>query len=99
MQNLAGDDAPRLQIDRPADVWRHVDLGSVLVVARDHGSGRDVFVSLESNCAWEVEHGLQLVFKNGREVSKVGPFDGHVSNASAYDDDALDGVIYRTLVE
>jgi len=92
-----GDGAPNLPMQRPDDVWQHVNLGSVLVVSRDHGPGRDVFVSLECNCAWEIEHGLQLVFRNGCEVSKVGPYDGHVSNASAYDDDRLNGVVYKRL--
>jgi len=99
MLALWGDEAPQLAIERPEDVWQHVDLGGVLAVSRDYGSGRDVFVSLECNCAWEVEHGLQLVFKNGREISKVGPFDGHVSNASAYDDETLDGVIYKAVAD
>jgi hypothetical protein len=47
---LWGDKAPKLDIKRPEDVWQHVDLGSDLVVSRDHGEGRDVFVSLE--CHW-----------------------------------------------
>jgi hypothetical protein len=28
-----------------------------------------------------------------------GSFDGHVSNASAYDDQALRGVIYKSIAE
>ena len=97
MLDLWGDEAPELVIQRPEDVWQHVDLGSAFVVSRDFGPGRDVFVSLECNCAWEAEHGLQLVFKNGREISKVGPFDGHVSNASAYADTTLEDVIYKAV--
>jgi hypothetical protein len=77
----------------------YVDLGTELCVSRDHGAGRDVFVSLECNCAWEVEHGLQLVFRNGREISNVGPFDGHVSNESAYANERLKGVVYKRLGE
>jgi hypothetical protein len=99
MLALWGEDAPNIDIQRPEDVWKHVDLGSELVVSRDHDPGRDTYVSLECNCAWEVEHGLQLVFRNGRQISKVGPFDGHVSNASAYDDDALVGVIYKSMAD
>jgi hypothetical protein len=94
-----GDDAPSIEMQRPADVWEYVDLGSVLILSRDHGRGRDVFASLECECAWEPEHGLQLVFRNGSEISKVGPFDGHVSNASAYDDDTLEGVVYKRLAD
>ena len=99
MQKLWGNEAPTLDISEPADVWRYVDLGTELCVSRDHGAGRDVFVSLECNCAWEVEHGLQLVFRNGREISKVGPFDGHVSNESAYANERLKGVVYKRLGE
>jgi uncharacterized protein DUF6985 len=95
MLRLWGDAAPSLELVSPADVWNYVELGNVLVVSRDHRSDRDVFVSLECWCAWEREHGLQLVFKNGAEISKVGPFDGHVSNASAFNDRSLDGVVYK----
>ena len=99
MLTLWGDKAPNLNIQQPDDVWRHVELGSVLSVSRDHDMGRDVFVSIECSREWEVEHGLQLVFKNGREISKVGPFDGHVSNHSAYADEDLKGVVYKRLID
>ena len=75
---------PRLWIWRTQSVWRHVQLGTTFVVLRDHGEGRDVFLSLECECDWEPEHGLQVVFKNGLSVTKVGPFDDHMSNSSAF---------------
>src|SRR5262249_33269632 len=31
------------------------------------------YISFEGEVAWEVEHGLQLVFEHGRRVCKVGP--------------------------
>lgn len=92
---LLGDELPSLDIHEPADVWKHVDLNLELAVMRDHGSGREVFLSVSGSCAWEPEHGLQLVFEDGRKVSKVGPYDGHVSNVSAFDDPRLAGVVYR----
>jgi hypothetical protein len=39
---------------------------------------------------------MQLVIRDGRAVTKVGPFDGHVTNADAYDDRKLRGVVYRS---
>ncbi|MGC7101877.1 hypothetical protein ACPZ19_45000 [Amycolatopsis lurida] len=36
---------------------------------------------------------LQLVFRDGRDVTKVGPYDGHLTNSAAYADDELDGVV------
>lgn len=97
MQKLWGDAAPLLDISKPSEVWKYVDLGTEVVVMRDHDAERNVFVLLECNCAWEPEHGLQLVFRNGNQISKVGPFDGHVSNESAFDDENLKGVIYRRI--
>jgi hypothetical protein len=97
MLALLGPEAPELDLERPEDVWKHVSLGDTFVVTRDHDDVQDAFVSLECNCAWEVEHGLQLVFKNGSAISKVGPFDGHVSNESAFDDETLRGVVYVRL--
>jgi len=37
-----------------------------------------VYFSIEGNCDWEEEHGLQLVFRDGTEVTKVGQYDGHL---------------------
>ncbi|MGW6444376.1 DUF6985 domain-containing protein [Lentzea sp. NPDC055074] len=70
------DDFPR--ITSPAHVWNHVtfDRHDVLV-QRDNGS---VYISLEAECEWEVEHGLQVVFRDGARVTKVGPYDGHLTN-------------------
>ncbi|MBR7839579.1 hypothetical protein KDL01_40375 [Actinospica durhamensis] len=77
-------------IDTPEDVWQHIVFGEV-AVGRD---GAAVFVSVESECSWEPEHGLQIVFRAGRAVTKVGPFDGQYINASA-DGRELEDVVYR----
>jgi hypothetical protein len=56
-----------------------------------------MYASLECNCDWEEEHGLLIVFKEGREVSKIGPYDGHLTHSDAYGDPALEDVVYRSL--
>jgi hypothetical protein len=43
---------------------------------------------------WEPEHGLQIVFRDGRAVTKVGPYGGHLTNSAAHADDTLDGIVY-----
>lgn len=58
---------------------------------RDKG----IYISLECNCDWEEEHGLQIVFKNGLNVNKIGPYDGHLTNSDADADDSLEAVVYR----
>lgn len=82
-------------IDTPHDVWKHVHLGREALVMRRAYGDRGIYVSLECNCDWEEEHGLQIVFKNGLRVNKVGEYDGHCTNADAYDDESLEDVIYK----
>lgn len=89
VQSDVGDEEGFPSIGSPAEVWQHIAFGEV-TVGRD---GAAVFVSVESECSWEPEHGLQIVFRAGRVVTKVGPFDGQYINASA-DGQDLEGVVY-----
>ncbi|WP_433788786.1 DUF6985 domain-containing protein [Actinoplanes sp. CA-252034] len=92
-----GDDGGCVAIEGPDRVLDHVRLGSELLVSRDPYGDQRVYVSIEGECDWEPEHGLQIVFREGVTVTKVGPYDGHLTNAAAYDDDRLEGVVYRAL--
>jgi hypothetical protein len=84
-----------VEIAGPDDVLGHVTVGPEVMVQREpYGDGR-VYVSVECECDWEPEHGLQIVFREGRTVSKVGPYNGHLTNASAYARDDLVDVIYH----
>ena len=49
---------------------------------------------IECGCDWEPEHGLELVLEDGARVTKVGPYDGHLTNAAAYADPTLESVVY-----
>ncbi len=82
-------------IGSPDEVWRHVRLGDEPMVTRRANGDKGIYISLECGCDWEREHGLQVVFKNGLKVNKVGPYDGHLTNSDAYDDSRLEDVIYR----
>ena len=82
-------------IPSPADVWKHVRLGTAPTVSRRAHGDKGIYVSVECGCDWEEEHGLQIVFKNGLKVNKVGPFDGHLTNSDAYGDESLEDVIYQ----
>jgi hypothetical protein len=87
---------PDLHLTKSSDVWSHVDFGSVLHVSRrTSGDVEDgVYLSIECACDWEPEHGMQLVLRDGQTVSKVSPYDGHLTNADAYANRKLVGVIY-----
>ena len=84
-------------IETPADVWKHIGFGDCPVVSRRPYRDKAIFVSLECECAWEEEHGLQIVFRNGLKVNKIGPFDGHLTNADAYADDTREDLVYLSL--
>lgn len=86
-----------LFIDSPKDVWKHIQLGHDVVISRRGYGNNEIYVSIECECDWEPEHGLQLVFKGGVNICKVGPYDGHVTNSDAYGDPTLENVIYRPI--
>jgi hypothetical protein len=92
-------DRPAILVRRAEDVWQHVAFGSEFHVSlRSEGDDEDgIYFSLECNCAWEPEHGLQIVIRDGLVVTKVGPFDGHLTNSDAFADHRLKGVVYKSL--
>ncbi|MFF5263253.1 DUF6985 domain-containing protein [Actinomadura viridis] len=91
----AGDHDWYVEIQSPDDVLDHILFGDAPIIRRDLCGDRHVYVSLECECDWEHEHGLQIVFRDGRTVTKVGPCDGHLTNSAAYADDTLDAVVYH----
>jgi hypothetical protein len=77
-----------------AAVWDFVSFGTEAIVSRRGSGDNRIYISLECGCAWEQEHGLQIVFREGDAITKVGQFDGHVSNADAFADPSLENTIY-----
>lgn len=88
---LEGGRAPLLT---PSELWQHVHFGNELMVTRRSYGDECIYVSVECECDWEKEHGLQLVFKNGLMINKLGGYDGHLTNSDAFDDENLENVIY-----
>jgi Domain of unknown function (DUF6985) len=93
--NWKPDDEEFVLIKSPGEVWRHLGLGDEPMVTRRAFGDKAIYISLECECDWEPEHGLQIVFKNGLRVNKVGPYDGHLTNSDAYADESLEDVVYR----
>jgi hypothetical protein len=78
------------------ELWAHVTLGHEPMVSRRSHGDRAIYVSVECGCRWEEEHGLQLVFRNGLRITRLGSYNGHLSNADAYADPQMEDVIYRS---
>lgn len=89
------DDPEYLVIEAPEKVWNHIQVGRDPMVSRRGYGDKAVYVSFECECDWEPEHGLQIVLRNGNELVKISPYDGHLTNSDAFDDETLEGVIYR----
>lgn len=80
-----------------AELWEQVEVQATA----DWGIGgtRDLmpdssYLSFEGEVSWEPEHGLQLVLAEGIRVCKVGPYDGHMTNAHAYGDLSMLCIVY-----
>lgn len=96
---LLGEEAPNLTVATAAEVWRYVEFGEAIAVHQKSGDRlvpAGIYFSVECGCAWEVEHGLQLVFRDGIEVVKVGMYDGHLTNAHAFADPRFVNLVYRS---
>lgn len=89
------DDDEYVDIDSASNIWEHIQLGREPMFRRRSFGDKGIYVSLECGCDWEQEHGLQIVFKNGLKVNKIGAYDGHVTNSDAYADDSLENVIFK----
>ena len=85
------------RIETPDEVWGYLELGTEPLFTRRAYGDKGIYVSLECHCDWEEEHGLQIVFKNGLVVNKVGSYDGHVTNSDAYGKKSLDNVVYHRI--
>jgi len=84
------------EIPDSADIWEHVEFRHPPYWSRGGGplTPARSYLSFEGEVSWEPEHGLQLVYEDGRRVCKVGQYDGHVTVAHAYGDPALLGVVF-----
>ncbi|MES2072966.1 MAG: hypothetical protein V4488_21615 [Pseudomonadota bacterium] len=76
-------DKPACVIASASEAWQHVQPEEVRVCRRQQGD-RKVYVQVVADCDWDHEHGLQLVFRAGRELSRVSIFDDHLTYADAY---------------
>jgi hypothetical protein len=71
-----------VQIDDPAKVWNYVQPTEIFVQGGDDGDSA-IYVQVACECGWEIEHGLQLVFRQGNELIRVSEQDGHLTDADS----------------
>ncbi|MEO0358920.1 MAG: hypothetical protein AAF386_11635 [Pseudomonadota bacterium] len=81
-------------IERAADVLAHITVSGISVETNWDSDG-SWYVGVTGNVTWDPEHGLAMYWEDGRHLTKVGGFDGHVSNANAMGDPKMKDVVYR----
>ena len=66
------------------DIWQHI-YPSEIIVSRRARRDKDLYVQVHCECDWEIEHGLQLVFRRGLQLTRVSDIDGHDTESDACD--------------
>jgi len=72
------------RIDSEGDVWGHVRPSEVYLSRRSRRD-RAIYIQIAAECDWEQEHGLQIVYRRGSELSRVSAQDGHLTHTDAFD--------------
>ena len=71
------------QVKDASEIWKFVYPAEIYVSRRNWGD-KDIYIQIACNCEWEEEHGLQLVFKQGKKLTRISEQDGHLTEADAY---------------
>lgn len=77
------DDAIRNIKDKD-EIWKFIYPSEIYLTRRPYKE-QDIYVFVACECEWEQEHGLQLVFRQGKKLTRISDQDGHLTEADAYD--------------
>jgi hypothetical protein len=75
--NLIFEYTPRIELKSDNEIWQYVYPTEIILEQNEKGN---IFVIASCGCEWEEEHGLQLVFKNGQNLTRVSYNDGQLEN-------------------
>jgi len=79
-----GANEPLRQIKNKSEIWKFIQPTEIYVTRRPYKE-QDIYVQIACECDWEQEHGLQLVFRQGKKLTRISDQDGHLTEADAYD--------------
>jgi hypothetical protein len=77
-------DEPWGELKDRGEIWNFVHPSEIFVSRRPYKE-EDIYVMLDCECDWEEEHGLQLVFRQGKKLTRISSQDGHLTEADADD--------------
>lgn len=76
-------DKPMWDIQDSKEIWQFVHPQEIRL-SRRRRRDKDLYLSIECECDWEQEHGLQLVFRQGKQITRVSAQDGWLTEADAF---------------
>ncbi|WP_435413603.1 DUF6985 domain-containing protein [Psychroserpens mesophilus] len=76
-------DQPLWNIKDENEIWNFIYPQTVFVTRR-HRHDENIYINVTCECEWEQEHGLQLVFRQGKILTRISAQDGHITEADAY---------------
>ena len=82
--DAVGDNEIGFQVATPDKIWFHIH-PSEIFVSRRHRRDQLIYIQITAECDWEREHGLQIIYRRGYELSRVSVQDGHLTITDAYD--------------
>jgi hypothetical protein len=65
---------PQLELSNESEIWKYV-YPSEIYICRGFDEDKNIYLQLHCGCEWEKEHGLQLVFKDGLELTRISDID------------------------
>ncbi|MCD1118608.1 hypothetical protein LO744_17350 [Chryseobacterium sp. C-17] len=77
-------DEPLRQIKDPNEIWNFIEPTEIYISRRDRRD-HDIYIQIACECDCEQGHGLQLVFRQGKQLTRISSQDGHLTEADAYD--------------
>jgi uncharacterized protein DUF6985 len=77
LQTLENGYTKPLDIQSAPDIWKFVKPTEVIIHWDESGH---FYLCVSCNCEWELEHGLQLVFNDGKILTRASGHDGHFTD-------------------
>ena len=65
------------------NIWEFIH-PTEIYVKRRHRHDKDIYIKVLCRSDWDPEHGLQLIFRQGKKLTRISDQDGHLTDADAY---------------
>jgi hypothetical protein len=72
------------KIEDRNEIWNFIYPTDIYVSRRQY-KDQDIYISIICECDWDVEHAVQFVFRQGKQLTRLSAYDGHLTDADAFD--------------